>query len=98
MKTGGEIVVRPKNADVEFVYFLRELVRNNRLTGAAERAARLASAGGLGNLTAGQLGRLDIALKPFIHRQCVTCGARIPWSEMYQAIEFGTCRLCSTDD
>jgi len=79
----------------EYAAFLRELLDGGHLAGdnVAEGIVRQVAAQGISSLSSAQERVLaGPAIARFIHERCEICAQKIPWSEMYEALETGICQ------
>lgn len=82
--------------DLEYVYFIRQLIDAEMLEGAALGVAKQAVTQGPDSLSPPQTGALEIGMRSYIRKKCESCANSIPWSEMFQAIDSGRCLGCIT--
>ena len=86
--------MNPHKDDLEYVFFLNQLLRGKRLEGAAAGIAAQATDKGPDSLSTAQKAALDGAIGGLVSRECESCQNKTPWSEMYQAIDSKRCLAC----
>ena len=86
--------MHPYKEDLEYVYFLKQLINGKKLEGAALGIAKQAADRGPDALSGNQTAVLEIAIEQLVNTECESCHNDIPWSEMYQAIDSGRCLAC----
>jgi hypothetical protein len=84
----------PDKDELEFINFLRHLVESNRLDRAVLGIAKQTIARGQSSLNPKQNAILHIEIDKIIIKQCPMCSQEVLWSEMFYAIEKGTCAAC----
>ena len=72
--------------DHEFAAFLDQLIGSGKVEGAALGIFKLVRSQGDGVLTERQKAIFYGVMNNFIHDKCEICSQKIPWSEMYAAI------------
>ncbi|HXB60388.1 MAG TPA: hypothetical protein VNU95_12515 [Candidatus Acidoferrales bacterium] len=84
--------------EVEFNGFLKDLVKAGNLEGAAEGITKLVIAEGRDKLTEKQDWVFQTqVIDKFVHERCGMCHQKIPWCEMFFAIDKGFCAACDPD-
>jgi hypothetical protein len=86
--------MNPDKDDLDYVFFLKQLIGGKKLEGPALGIAKQAVDKGPDGLSGIQAATLEIVINPLITEECKTCGNEIPWSEMYQAMDSGRCLAC----
>jgi hypothetical protein len=84
----------PDKDELEFIYFLKELAKSGQLEGAALGIAKQTITKGQASLSDKQAEILNAVVEKIKVKQCPKCHQDIPWSEMFYAIEKGTCAAC----
>lgn len=84
----------PDKDELEFIHFLEQLLKSGRLNGAALGISKQTIARGQSSLNDKQYGILHAEIDKISLNQCPKCHQDIPWSEMFYAIEKGTCAAC----
>jgi hypothetical protein len=84
----------PDKDDLEEVYFLKQLISDGRLEGAALGIAKQAVDKGPDTLSPLQSDTLSNAIRQFSSEKCESCHGTIPWPERFQAIDSGRCLAC----
>jgi len=94
VRTRLEIASGDRN-DHEFAEFLTQLIKSGRLEGAGLGVFKFVLAQGDQSLTEPQKAIFYGLMNNFVHDKCDLCSQEIPWSEMYSAIDTGTCAACA---
>jgi uncharacterized membrane protein len=82
---------------IEFIRFLKELVHARYLEGPALGITRLAIDKGREALSEKQAFVLHRnVMDEYVHERCGMCHQKIPWCEMFQAIDTGLCAACAS--
>jgi len=84
----------PDKDELEFIYFLGQLVKSDRLNGAVLGISKQTITNGQSSLNDKQHRILHAEIDKISVKQCPKCYQDIPWSEMLYAIEKGTCVAC----
>jgi uncharacterized membrane protein len=84
----------PDKDEMEFIHFLKQLVESSRLDGAVLGITKQTIARGQASLSAKQNTILQAEIEKIVVKKCPVCHQDIPWSEMFYAIEKGTCAAC----
>jgi hypothetical protein len=88
--------MRPDRDDLDYLGFIQDLIEGGRLDGAVLGIFKQAVARGRGSFSADQQSVLEIAVERFVTERCPICHQKIPWPEMYQAIDSKHCLGCKS--
>jgi hypothetical protein len=80
---------------MQFDDFLQDLIKGRYLEGAALGITKLVISQGRESL----VGKQDFIFQKFVldeyaHERCAVCNQKIPWCEMFHAINNGLCAAC----
>jgi hypothetical protein len=84
----------PHKDELEFIDFLGQLVKSDRLNGAVLGISKQTITNGQSSLNDRQYGILHAEIDKISLKQCPKCHQDVPWPEMFQAMEKGTCAAC----
>ena len=81
----------PDKDEMEYIYFLTQLVNGKGIEGAALGIAKQTIDKGRASLSDRQREALDGFVNQRLIEVCVVCHQTIPWSERYEAMDTGRC-------